>query len=110
MGGKLLMLEMVFPNPGTGTAYPPTALPTIGPYALSVPGFVPGSGSLIWRKGAMGGKLLMLEMVHTPHPTYLPWRRGHADAEARRSVLTALPCATLVTTLGLARARWAANS
>jgi hypothetical protein len=23
--------------------------------------------------------------------------RGHADAEARRSVLTALPCATLVT-------------
>ena len=26
---------------------------------------------------------------------------GHADAEARRSVLTALPCATLVTTLGL---------
>jgi len=28
--------------PGTGTAYHPTALPTVGPYALPVPGFVPG--------------------------------------------------------------------
>jgi len=26
---------------------------------------------------------------------------GHADAEARRSVLTVLPCATLVTALGV---------
>ena len=31
-------------NPGTGTAYHPTALPTVGPCALPVPGFVPGSG------------------------------------------------------------------
>ena len=44
MGGELAKLEKVFPNPGTGTAYPPTALPTVGPYALPVPGFVPGSG------------------------------------------------------------------
>ena len=29
-------------NSGTGTAYHPTALPTVGPCALSVPGFVPG--------------------------------------------------------------------
>ena len=29
-------------NPGTGTAYPPTALPTVGPYELPVPGLVPG--------------------------------------------------------------------
>ena len=28
---------------------------------------------------------------------------GHADAEARRSVLTALPCATLVTERGAER-------
>ena len=27
---------------------------------------------------------------------------GHADAEARRSVLTALPCATLVTSMARA--------
>ena len=45
MGGELDKLVKVFPNPGTGTAYPPTALPTVGPYALPVPGFVPGSGS-----------------------------------------------------------------
>ena len=32
-------------NPGTGTAYYPTALPTIGPYALPVSGFVPESGT-----------------------------------------------------------------
>ena len=25
-------------NPGTGTVYNPTALPTVGPYALPVPG------------------------------------------------------------------------
>ena len=29
-------------NPDTGTAYHPTALPTVGPYALPVPGVVPG--------------------------------------------------------------------
>ena len=29
-----------------GTAYHPTALATVGPYALPVPGFVPGSGSV----------------------------------------------------------------
>ena len=29
-------------NPGTGTAYHPMALPTVGPYALAVPGVVPG--------------------------------------------------------------------
>ena len=29
-------------NPGTGTAYLPTALPTAGPYALPVPGLEPG--------------------------------------------------------------------
>ena len=28
-------------NPGTDTAYRPTALPTVGPYALPVLGFVP---------------------------------------------------------------------
>ena len=44
MGGELDKLVKVFPNPGTGTAYPPTVLPTVGPYALPVPGFVPGSG------------------------------------------------------------------
>ena len=38
-------------------------------------------------------------------PSLVPPRRarplaGHADAEARRSVLTALPCATLVTERG----------
>ena len=36
------------PKPGEGTAYRPTALPTVGPYALPVPvfvtGFVPGFG------------------------------------------------------------------
>jgi len=31
---------------------------------------------------------------HVPMGTIIP---GHADTEARRSVLTALPCATLVT-------------
>ena len=37
------LAEVVRPgtNPGTGTAYHPTALPTVGPYALPVPGFVP---------------------------------------------------------------------
>ena len=44
MGGDLAKLEKVSPNPGTGTAYPPTALPTVGSYALPVPGFVPGFG------------------------------------------------------------------
>ena len=29
-------------NPGTGTGYPPTALATVGPYGLPVPGVVPG--------------------------------------------------------------------
>jgi len=32
-------------DPGTDTEYPPTALPTVGPYALPVPGFVPGGAS-----------------------------------------------------------------
>ena len=31
-------------NPGTGTAYHPTALSTLGPYALPVPGSVPDPG------------------------------------------------------------------
>ena len=30
---------------GTGTAYHLTALPTVGPYALPIPSFVPGRGS-----------------------------------------------------------------
>ena len=34
-------------NPGTGTANHPTALPTVGPYALPVPGFVPGVTSSV---------------------------------------------------------------
>ena len=34
---------------------------------------------------------------HGPPPAKGPNPTGHADAEARRSVLTALPCATLVT-------------
>ena len=51
MGGELAKLEKVFPNPGTGTAYPPTALPTVGPYALTVPGFVPGSAHRGRRAG-----------------------------------------------------------
>ena len=33
-------------NPGTGNAYHPTALPTVGPYALPVPSFVPGRATL----------------------------------------------------------------
>ena len=37
-----------------------------------------------------------------PYPQYSPLA-GHADAEARRSVLTALPCATLVITLAASR-------
>jgi len=32
-------------HPGTGTGHHPTAQPTVGPYALPVPGFVPGFGS-----------------------------------------------------------------
>ena len=30
-------------NPGRGTVYHPTALPTVGLYALPAPGFVPGA-------------------------------------------------------------------
>ena len=46
-------------NPGAGTTFHPTPLPTVGPYALPVPGFVPGRGvgvylgSLIWRARAL---------------------------------------------------------
>ena len=29
-------------KPGTGTAYHPSAQPTVGPYELPVPGFIPG--------------------------------------------------------------------
>ena len=48
-------------------------------------------------EGLDGGE--ELEAVHRSHPLTLCARplAGHADAEARRSVLTALPCATLVT-------------
>ena len=31
-------------NPGTGTAYRPTPLPTVGPYTLPRSGLLPGSG------------------------------------------------------------------
>jgi hypothetical protein len=34
--------RLVGANPGTGTAYLPTALAAVGPYTLPVPGLVPG--------------------------------------------------------------------
>ena len=40
----LLALQQTVTNPGTGTGYLPTALPTVGPYALPVPSIVPGFG------------------------------------------------------------------
>ena len=42
-------------NPGTGTAYHPTALPTVGPYAPPVPGFErgPERRGVDWRVDGM---------------------------------------------------------
>ena len=47
-------------NPGTGTAYVPTAVPTVGPYALPVPVLVPGSGSVLRVAGDTAGAAGML--------------------------------------------------
>ena len=55
-------------QPGTGTAYHPTALPTVGPYALPVPGFVPGrghTGTVRWSPRQPGTGTAY-------HPTALP--------------------------------------
>ena len=43
-----------------------------------------------------GGRFLIAVMRNVPPRRARPLA-GHADAEDRRSVLTALPCATLVT-------------
>ena len=39
--------------PGTGTAYPATTLPTVGPYALPVPGIDPEGAAAMYVERAV---------------------------------------------------------
>ena len=61
-------------------------------------------GKQVMEAHNLGGEREDLELVERPV-------HGHADAEARRSVLTALPCATLVTALNPVRLiTWVASA
>ena len=50
---------------GTGTAYRPTALPTVAPYALPVPGFVPDAPA-----AAAHSAISRLDIWSTPATMY----------------------------------------
>ena len=54
-------------NPGTGTAYVPTALPIVGPYGLPVPGYLRGRRRRRQRKASSSSSsLLSLQVLEGP--------------------------------------------